>query len=1162
MTDLSYLIIYNAHTGTSSRIPKPIRYHSLGDFKRFLQTQLHVDSIDNLFLLTSFGIKLNFGLINELNEVYVFDKRLFGNSYDPEVLSQYTAESFEVVKPTPSTALASTETQIRIISSSLKSNQGWARAIVQDCHHTEELAKELVRNINAIFKSLNTIFQFATNFINEIEKNFNSYLNYIKLINYKTLHRTWIDSYNILKQYPPFKIKDASVFLVDFLNHDKLLEAANYVSSNLPLVVSKFNGMSETINSVGEEKLTVDKEIESLRNGSINEFKDVNLSELMAKIYSLSRSITNDLEQVSNNDSIKLDEVYKEHKENYSPLLYDNAVELHNYFLGLRKFKEKLTKQSVSIFNSIANLQMKMVSIKSNLKTLTTPSESTDPISFETINTIKKYEDYLSLNIDLPLLFGFVLIEKRRQFEWYDFYSKGIVNNVSEQLSTIIDHEKLFRKIWLRKFGNFLTLLSDETPTTSLPNIDVTLVGIKEETFKILHDIQVERSDIVNYIAFVESSKASKNFVELLNKNFRDLIRSTNNMKKITRVISSLGTYTSLSGEEKSKILSKEDEEGEIDFDLNLIKGLKTRIKKLESLLHQQQYKNLTSWPVTRNNVAPSSSDNRLSLIIEPQKKTVTPPKSDPKQLLQKQSVPTRTSSAQSAVLDSTNIDIRLELIKIKKENTELINENSALHQSNDESQKLIKDLRKEIEELKAINASHRQEADAKLLMKEEEFRLFKLDNKVDTKLVENLEKKVEQRDAQVSKLKEDLSRVTEINTTSDKEIIALNSTISSMRNELNDTVVMKNDLLSNISAKEVEHSKERNGLENEIKALSAKVDELTEDYENLMEITQSRQKNADLLVNDLNNIIIKLMNDMKRLAENIFEYFLEFCFVLESMGLLLTMDGDVYKITRVKGLRSKKTVDDPNDTSFISIEKPSSKVIDEVDKSMSWVTTISNLSSILPEVPGTSSTASENGHESNEEESNKFNSQSLKLITIFNEIFTANNAKFEDFLRIISFQENVQLQEDSAHNSKFFLNAISKRFRDVEGFAKRQTKENKIKEQEIHKLVGRLATKISMNGFQIGDLVLFLPTRIDRAVEVANESIQPWAAFNIGAPHYFLKVDDEERTKNKEWMVGRVESIEENKVTDENAGDLSSNPFQLSVGVVWYLVEAKEEHF
>lgn len=100
------------------------------------------------------------------------------------------------------------------------------------------------------------------------------------------------------------------------------------------------------------------------------------------------------------------------------------------------------------------------------------------------------------------------------------------------------------------------------------------------------------------------------------------------------------------------------------------------------------------------------------------------------------------------------------------------------------------------------------------------------------------------------------------------------------------------------------------------------------------------------------------------------------------------------------------------------------------------------------------------------------------------------------------------------------------------------------------------------MNGFQIGDLVLFLPTRIDRAVEVANESIQPWAAFNIGAPHYFLKVDDEERTKNKEWMVGRVESIEENKVTDENAGDLSSNPFQLSVGVVWYLVEAKEEHF
>ena len=43
-----------------------------------------------------------------------------------------------------------------------------------------------------------------------------------------------------------------------------------------------------------------------------------------------------------------------------------------------------------------------------------------------------------------------------------------------------------------------------------------------------------------------------------------------------------------------------------------------------------------------------------------------------------------------------------------------------------------------------------------------------------------------------------------------------------------------------------------------------------------------------------------------------------------------------------------------------------------------------------------------------------------------------------------------------------------------MEGFAKRQAKDNKLKEQEHRKLVHRLNSKISVNGFQEKDLVLF----------------------------------------------------------------------------------------
>ena len=364
----------------------------------------------------------------------------------------------------------------------------------------------------------------------------------------------------------------------------------------------------------------------------------------------------------------------------------------------------------------------------------------------------------------------------------------------------------------------------------------------------------------------------------------------------------------------------------------------------------------------------------------------------------------------------------------------------------------------------------------------------------------------------------------------------------------------MKNDLLSNLSSKEAEFTKERNQFNNDLKALQLKLDEVNEDYENLMELTQAKQKKHDLIINDLNNVIINLMNDIKKTLLSVFEYFLEYCLVLESMGLLLVKEDEIYKIKRVKGLKSKKSIGD-GDMLIISNGTPSSKVIEEIENEINIVNNIPPISSILPD-------SYSSGTES-DSVVDRYNDQSMKLISTFNQLFKFNNEnenRIDHILNTLAFKNNVQLQEDSINDTRFFLNAISKRFRDVEGFAKRQAKDNKLKEQEHRKLVHRLNSKISVNGFQEKDLVLFLPTRIDRPNGEnipSNDKIQPWAAFNIGAPHYFLKT---EQTKNKEWIIGRVKKITEYKVTEENVQSLESNPFQLSVNVTWYLVEADEE--
>jgi hypothetical protein len=69
---------------------------------------------------------------------------------------------------------------------------------------------------------------------------------------------------------------------------------------------------------------------------------------------------------------------------------------------------------------------------------------------------------------------------------------------------------------------------------------------------------------------------------------------------------------------------------------------------------------------------------------------------------------------------------------------------------------------------------------------------------------------------------------------------------------------------------------------------------------------------------------------------------------------------------------------------------------------------------------------------------------------------------------------------------------------------------------------------RIFLNSFKVGDVALFLPTR--------NSTGKPWAAFNINAPHYFLKPTDNiiSQMTTREWIVARVTAIDENVVDSQ----------------------------
>lgn len=150
------------------------------------------------------------------------------------------------------------------------------------------------------------------------------------------------------------------------------------------------------------------------------------------------------------------------------------------------------------------------------------------------------------------------------------------------------------------------------------------------------------------------------------------------------------------------------------------------------------------------------------------------------------------------------------------------------------------------------------------------------------------------------------------------------------------------------------------------------------------------------------------------------------------------------------------------------------------------------------------------------------------------------------------------------------FAEAIYRRVKEAEHTARKYTRDARTYRERAHQAIKDSHDKIAFRHFKEGDLALFLPTR--------NQTTGAWAAFNVGCPHFFLREQESHRLRQREWLVARITKIQERVVdlsksmssttaqlppseTDSvNTGDEFDNPFDLSDGLRWWLIDAHED--
>lgn len=150
---------------------------------------------------------------------------------------------------------------------------------------------------------------------------------------------------------------------------------------------------------------------------------------------------------------------------------------------------------------------------------------------------------------------------------------------------------------------------------------------------------------------------------------------------------------------------------------------------------------------------------------------------------------------------------------------------------------------------------------------------------------------------------------------------------------------------------------------------------------------------------------------------------------------------------------------------------------------------------------------------------------------------------------------------------------AIHKRVKEIEHIARKWQREARAYRDKAHRAQSEVHDRIALRSFKEGDLALFLPTR--------DQATKPWAAFNVGAPHYFLREQDSHKLGKRDWLIARISKVEERVVdlsrsihglkTSADQGSIGErseggislddeNPYELSDGLRWYLLDAAEE--
>ncbi|EGE01522.1 hypothetical protein TEQG_00570 [Trichophyton equinum CBS 127.97] len=1162
------LHIYIAHSG-EQMLADPVSFASPDALRSWISRYTQIP-VQRQILMTAKG---------KSNEIFVYDRQNVSeqaSSSTPEELSPPLFTSQD-----PPDVLAD-RNNLQSWKDLFMARRSWALNLAAHCSTMAKSVDDYNIRIEVIQRGVSVALENLKSHVGNLEHKFQDTHNWANdlMKDQRSALKDWQRAYSTLGEIPaksdftflrrtaPKKSKEYSTgTLQDYIEAEELQNAVSDVTSQSQRFARRVGDLEKEVRDISSQAESLGN---AISNASANTAEQALLGEIekhakkIAADYTSVLSLQNDPGSISSISKVAL-----VHTKKVLPKMMDLSLSLRDMLNDAAQGLGTAMKDSSAQMQKISSIELRLAKAQADIAELNVETDSFD---------------VLCLVYHLPSIYGSILIESARRHEWTDKI-KTDSRDIAEELAIFRDEEQRRRRKWAKRMGEFLNL-----PDDNAPSIEVNMQAAKDAGWP-----EVSRAEIEEYIGLIGKKADMEDAVQELTQLFKELDTPSRQQRRRTKAFKQGSLFemgrSSFLLRDNDVVRSLQEEKSKVE---ERLKGSESRVRRLEDLLHRQSH---ISRPVS-GQFGPDIPTSPASPRLENARL---------ENASRRSSMSSRRMSSNQPQDDKALIQrivaLEAELAVERDAITKMQRETSLERQSNvdkiEEAELTKKDLMRNLE------AKQREFEEERRFLESEsskfKSRIEELEDELD-RVLDSHDHERHELDEKMShftrSLKYSKSRFNQF-TTERKDLVqglqaayhnASNSTPPTNIRELVDALCVVVEGLA-IHSKSSDEALARLGEESD--EMKQKIAQSEQDVKTTREMLDSEKANASDLENKLKGVRAELEGVKERLKTGQSE--------VESLKAELDSEKGKTQASDRRVMEAEQRVLDLNeqikrmeeDKTSVSAElsewkqraenvhidgKASSSWFDARgaragDMSVKVHALVEQLSRILEELGFT--IVSQNGSMAIQRTSRVMNGLSVgentSSSTLVGTITTPEHVHWakagnenDESSQFSSFMTAIDRMDISACGD-----AVIKRVKDIEILARKWQKEARGYRDKYHRAQSEAHDKIAYRSFKEGDLALFLPTR--------NQEIRSWAAFNVGAPHYFLREQETHKLHTRDWLLARITKVQERVVDlsksmngtnqdrlstggNDGASIEDDNPFELSDGLRWYLLDAAEE--